>query len=85
MRFDEEDGPSTTVEGDIVTVHYLPERPERATAKVLARGKLAASTAARCSSLRGSSPSPPSSWSSRTRTTRCPDTLAFRISSAPRS
>lgn len=44
IRFDEEGGPSTTVEGDIVTVHYLPERPEHATAKVPARGKLAAST-----------------------------------------
>jgi hypothetical protein len=44
IRFDEEDGPSTTIENDIVTVHYLPERPERATAKVPARGKLTAST-----------------------------------------
>lgn len=45
IRFDEEGGPSTRVEGDIVTVHYLPERPEHATAKVPARGKLTASTA----------------------------------------
>ncbi len=44
IRFDEEGGPSTTVEGDIVTVHYLPDRPERATARVPAPGKLAAST-----------------------------------------
>jgi hypothetical protein len=44
IRFDEEDGPSTTVEGDIVTVHYLPQRPEKATAKAPAQGKLAAST-----------------------------------------
>ncbi|MET7852333.1 DUF3592 domain-containing protein [Streptomyces avermitilis] len=44
VRFDEEGGPSTTLEGDIVTVHYLPERPERATAKAPAHGKLAAST-----------------------------------------
>jgi hypothetical protein len=44
IRFDEDGGPSTTVEGDIVTVHYLPERPERATAKVPARGRLAAGT-----------------------------------------
>ncbi|MCL6734562.1 DUF3592 domain-containing protein [Streptomyces neyagawaensis] len=44
IRFDEEDGPSTTVEGDIVTVHYLPERPEHATAKPPARAKLAATT-----------------------------------------
>ncbi|WP_171112969.1 MULTISPECIES: DUF3592 domain-containing protein [unclassified Streptomyces] len=43
IRFDEEGGPSTTVEGDIVTVHYLPDRPERATARVPAPGKLAAS------------------------------------------
>ncbi|MBV7700294.1 DUF3592 domain-containing protein [Streptomyces sp. TRM70350] len=44
IRFDEEGGPPTTVEGDIVTVHYLPDRPERATARVPAQGKLAAST-----------------------------------------
>ncbi|MET9914417.1 DUF3592 domain-containing protein [Streptomyces sp. NPDC006476] len=44
IRFDETGGPSTRVEGDIVTVHYLPEHPERATAKVPAPGKLAAST-----------------------------------------
>ncbi|MDQ0578625.1 hypothetical protein QF030_000803 [Streptomyces rishiriensis] len=44
IRFDETGGPSTRVESDIVTVHYLPERPERATAKVPAPGKLAAST-----------------------------------------
>ncbi|MET7683631.1 DUF3592 domain-containing protein [Streptomyces sp. NPDC005423] len=44
IRFDETDGPSTRVEGDIVTVHYLPEHPERATAKLPAPGKLAAST-----------------------------------------
>lgn len=30
IRFDEEGGPSTTVEGNIVTVHYLPDRPDRA-------------------------------------------------------
>ncbi|MEW2051510.1 DUF3592 domain-containing protein [Streptomyces sp. NPDC005476] len=44
IRFDETDGPSTRIEGDIVTVHYLPVRPELATAKVPAPGKLAAST-----------------------------------------
>jgi hypothetical protein len=31
-----------TVEGDIVTVHYLPDRPERATAHAPSPGKLAA-------------------------------------------
>ncbi|WP_437064165.1 DUF3592 domain-containing protein [Streptomyces sp. enrichment culture] len=44
VRFDEEGGPSTTVEGDIVTVYYRPERPEQATARVPAPGKLALST-----------------------------------------
>ncbi|MER6344727.1 DUF3592 domain-containing protein [Streptomyces sp. NPDC001595] len=44
VRFDEEGGPSTTVEGDIVTVHYLPERPDRATAKPPAQAKLTAGT-----------------------------------------
>ncbi|WP_210576775.1 DUF3592 domain-containing protein [Streptomyces sp. GESEQ-4] len=42
IRFEEAYGPATTVEGDIVTVHYLPDRPERATAHAPARGKLAA-------------------------------------------
>jgi hypothetical protein len=32
VRFDEIGGPSTVVEGDIVTVHYAPDRPEHATA-----------------------------------------------------
>ncbi|GHE61246.1 hypothetical protein GCM10018785_32870 [Streptomyces longispororuber] len=32
IRFDEENGPSTTVEGDVVTVYYAAGRPERATA-----------------------------------------------------
>ncbi|GAA3770475.1 DUF3592 domain-containing protein [Streptomyces phyllanthi] len=32
IRFDEAHGPSTRVEGDIVIVHYTPDRPERATA-----------------------------------------------------
>ncbi|MGI5375702.1 DUF3592 domain-containing protein [Streptomyces sp. CA-251387] len=44
VRFDEANGPATTVEGDIVTVHYLPERPERATARPPAPGRLAAGT-----------------------------------------
>ncbi|MGW1891607.1 DUF3592 domain-containing protein [Streptomyces sp. NPDC002004] len=33
FRFEEEDGPGTTVEGDIVPVHYTAERPEKATAR----------------------------------------------------
>ncbi|GAA2422154.1 DUF3592 domain-containing protein [Streptomyces coeruleofuscus] len=44
IRFDEANGPATTVEGDMVTVHYLPDRPERATAHAPARGRLAAGT-----------------------------------------
>ncbi|MEU6823608.1 DUF3592 domain-containing protein [Streptomyces atriruber] len=32
VRFEEENGPATTVEGDIVTVHYEAARPEAATA-----------------------------------------------------
>ncbi|MFJ3302600.1 DUF3592 domain-containing protein [Streptomyces sp. NPDC086549] len=44
VRFDEPNGPSTVVEGDFVTVYYLPDRPERATAHRPARGKLAAGT-----------------------------------------
>jgi hypothetical protein len=44
IRFDEDGGPSTTVEGDVVTVHYRPEHPERATARTPAPRKLAAST-----------------------------------------
>ncbi|MEU2713390.1 DUF3592 domain-containing protein [Streptomyces sp. NPDC007205] len=42
VRFDETNGPGTTIPGDIVTVHYAAERPERATAHAPARGKLAA-------------------------------------------
>ncbi|MEU6090526.1 DUF3592 domain-containing protein [Streptomyces sp. NPDC047085] len=42
VRFEESSGPATIVEGDIVTVHYTPEHPERATAHAPARGKLAA-------------------------------------------
>ncbi|MGW7405897.1 DUF3592 domain-containing protein [Streptomyces sp. NPDC054833] len=44
VRFDELNGPSTVIEGDIVTVHYLPDHPERATAHPPARGKLAVGT-----------------------------------------
>ncbi|MGW7527138.1 DUF3592 domain-containing protein [Streptomyces sp. NPDC054783] len=42
VRFEESNGPGTRVEGDIVTVHYTAERPERATAHTPARGRLAA-------------------------------------------
>ncbi|WP_316743124.1 DUF3592 domain-containing protein [Streptomyces sp. MK7] len=41
VRFTESDGPVTTVEGDIVTVHYTAEHPERATAHAPAPGRLA--------------------------------------------
>jgi hypothetical protein len=44
VRFDETGGPGTRVEGDLVTVHYAWDRPERATAKAPARGKLVAGT-----------------------------------------
>jgi len=42
VRFEESNGSATVVEGDIVTVHYAAEHPERATAHAPARGKLAA-------------------------------------------
>ncbi|MGW7076482.1 hypothetical protein [Streptomyces sp. NPDC054866] len=32
VRFEEENGPGTTIEGDFVTVHYTAGHPERATA-----------------------------------------------------
>ncbi|MGW7426929.1 DUF3592 domain-containing protein [Streptomyces sp. NPDC054813] len=44
VRIDETNGPSTVVEGDFVTVYYLPETPEKATAQPPAQGKLAAET-----------------------------------------
>jgi hypothetical protein len=44
VRFDETGGPGTTIEGDLVTVHYAADRPERATAKAPAPGKLAVGT-----------------------------------------
>lgn len=44
VRFDEANGPSTVVEGDHVTVYYLADSPERATAHAPAHGKLAAGT-----------------------------------------
>jgi hypothetical protein len=42
VRFEEKNGPATIIEGDIVTVHYIAERPEKATAHTPSRGKLAA-------------------------------------------
>ncbi|MDR3080300.1 MAG: DUF3592 domain-containing protein [Streptomyces sp.] len=39
VRFEEANGPGTTVEGDIATVHYTRDRPERATAHAPAPGK----------------------------------------------
>jgi hypothetical protein len=44
VRIDDTAGPSTVIEGDFVTVYYLPESPEKATAQPPARGRLAAST-----------------------------------------
>jgi hypothetical protein len=44
VRFEEKNGPATVLEGDFVTVRYLPERPERATALPPARARLAAGT-----------------------------------------
>ncbi|MFF2508303.1 DUF3592 domain-containing protein [Streptomyces sp. NPDC058067] len=32
VRFEEAYGPATTVQGDVVTVHYTADRPDRATA-----------------------------------------------------
>ncbi|MFG2647188.1 DUF3592 domain-containing protein [Streptomyces sp. NPDC048436] len=44
VRFEEENGPATTIEGDIVTVHYAADRPERATAYAPSPVKNAAGT-----------------------------------------
>ncbi|GHF37699.1 DUF3592 domain-containing protein [Streptomyces griseosporeus] len=44
VRFEEENGPATVLEGDITTVWYIPDRPERATAQAPARGRLMAGT-----------------------------------------
>ncbi|MFE0178636.1 DUF3592 domain-containing protein [Streptomyces sp. NPDC059002] len=44
VRFEEANGPATTVEGDIVTVHYTAPRPEAATAHAPRRAAMAAST-----------------------------------------
>ncbi|MFI6344894.1 DUF3592 domain-containing protein [Streptomyces sp. NPDC050560] len=46
MRFEETEGPATVVEGDFATVTYLPERPERATAKPHREGREYAHAAA---------------------------------------
>ncbi|MEW2389665.1 DUF3592 domain-containing protein [Streptomyces venezuelae] len=46
VRFEEEDGPATTVEGDIVTVHYTAESPEAATAHAPRPFAMAAGTVA---------------------------------------
>ncbi|MFC9845421.1 DUF3592 domain-containing protein [Streptomyces sp. NPDC060223] len=44
VRFEERGGPSTVVEGDIVTVHYTAERPEKATAHAPSPVRAAAGT-----------------------------------------
>ncbi|MEU5954010.1 DUF3592 domain-containing protein [Streptomyces sp. NPDC047525] len=44
VRFEEENGPATTIEGDFVTVHYAADRPEKATAHAPSPVKNAAST-----------------------------------------
>ncbi|MEU9453762.1 DUF3592 domain-containing protein [Streptomyces sp. NPDC048277] len=44
VRFEETNGPGTVLEGDFVTVYYLPEDPSKATAKPPAQGRLAAGT-----------------------------------------
>ncbi|MDN3022626.1 hypothetical protein [Streptomyces sp. S.PB5] len=44
VRFEEEDGPRTVVEGDFVTIHYAEGASVVATAKSPSHGKLAAST-----------------------------------------
>ncbi|MFF4269108.1 hypothetical protein [Streptomyces sp. NPDC001536] len=44
IRFEEEDGPATNLEGDFVTIHYAEGQNVVATAKPPQRGRLAAST-----------------------------------------
>ncbi|MEV6024201.1 DUF3592 domain-containing protein [Streptomyces sp. NPDC052036] len=44
VRFEERGGPRTTVEGDIVPVHYTKAHPERATAHSPAPGRTLAGT-----------------------------------------
>jgi hypothetical protein len=51
VRLEEEGGPATVLEGDIVTVRYLPEQPGRATARPPAHGRLAAGTGCRVAFL----------------------------------
>lgn len=46
VRFEEEDGPATIVEGDVVTVYYAEGGDVVATAKAPGRARLAASTVA---------------------------------------
>ena len=46
VRFEEEDGPATILEGDFVTVYYAEGRDVVATAKEPRRARLAASTVA---------------------------------------
>ncbi|MHB9861493.1 DUF3592 domain-containing protein [Streptomyces sp. YIM S03343] len=44
VRIDETGGPSTVLEGDFVTVYYLPENPSAATVEPPAQGRLAVGT-----------------------------------------
>ncbi|WP_406477409.1 DUF3592 domain-containing protein [Streptomyces sp. NBC_01615] len=44
VRFEEANGPSTIVEGDIVTVHYTAQHPDKATAHAPSPVKAAAGT-----------------------------------------
>ncbi|WP_340378788.1 DUF3592 domain-containing protein [Streptomyces sp. SS7] len=44
VRFEEENGPGTILEGDIVTVFHPADRPEQATAHPPAHGRLFAQT-----------------------------------------
>ncbi|TXS76291.1 MULTISPECIES: DUF3592 domain-containing protein [unclassified Streptomyces] len=44
IRFEEANGPATVLDGDIVTVHYSADRPQKATAHAPRRGLLAAGT-----------------------------------------
>ncbi|MFF1761988.1 DUF3592 domain-containing protein [Streptomyces sp. NPDC058266] len=39
VRFEEANGPATTVQGDLVLVYYTADRPDRATAHPLAPGR----------------------------------------------
>ncbi|MGW5736078.1 MULTISPECIES: DUF3592 domain-containing protein [Streptomyces] len=46
VRFEEDNGPATTIEGDFVTVYYAADRPEAATAHAPSPGKSTASLVA---------------------------------------